>query len=138
VNGYPAWGGRRVRRLLALVLFHKGDVCHLCGLPGADSPDHDPPRSVLMRRGVPDPDALDYLWPSHLGCNLTRNDGPITPALRARCRAKRLAALGLDDRPDLSPRLAARRPRLFEPTAHPGKASLPVSLPGPSQKTEQR
>jgi len=106
------WGGRKVRRLITLVLFHKGRICHLCGEDGADSADHDPPRSVLVRERVPNPDALVYLWPAHLLCNFTRHDRPLSDAVREECKAKRRALRG-EDSPTLSPSLARRR-RLFE------------------------
>lgn len=108
-----AWGGRRVRRLIVAVLAFRGTTCHLCGLPGADSADHDPPRSVLIESGVPDPDLLVYLFPSHrLPCNVSRGARPITDELRAELRAKRLAYLGYRaDDAALSPRFASRARR---------------------------
>lgn len=110
-----AWGGHLTRKLTPIVLFHKGDTCHLCGLPGADSPDHDPPRSTLIRMGVPDPDHLDYLWPAHFRpCNNLRRNRDITDDLKAECRTARLASLGLDTpTPNLSPRFQRRRPQTF-------------------------
>jgi hypothetical protein len=130
------WGGRKVRRLTALVIAIKGTVCHLCGEPGANSPDHDPPRIELVRAGVPDPDALAFLFPSHLLCNLTRNDRPVTAELRAECRAKYLAATGrraAATTPDLSPRFARRRP-FFDHADLARKPSLPVSPPMAQEK----
>lgn len=85
------WAGRKVRRLVDLTLRTKGTTCHLCELPGADSADHEPPRSVLLIRGVPDPDDPDYLFPSHLLCNIRRKARPITDQLRTELRAARLA-----------------------------------------------
>jgi hypothetical protein len=87
-----SWGGRRAQQLTQAVLTTKGFTCHLCGLPGATSADHDPPRSVLLRAGVPNPDQLQYLHPSHLLCNLHRKARPITDELRAECRARFLAS----------------------------------------------
>lgn len=112
-----AWGGRRAQRLTAATLANKGTICHLCGLEGADSADHDPPRSVLLTDGVANPDALEYLWPAHrLPCNVVRKARPITPDLRAELREARLAALGeAATAVPLSPRFAGRRP--FFPTA---------------------
>lgn len=134
-----SWGGRKVRRLLLLVLAHKGTVCHLCGLDGANSPDHDPPRSVLLARGVLDPDQLEYLWPSHRGCNILRNSRPINDELRNECKAARLAALGLDQLYDtLSPRFAAHRPQFFESMTISAEGSLPPISPEPPTKTAQR
>jgi 5-methylcytosine-specific restriction endonuclease McrA len=46
-----------------------GPTCHLCGEPGADSVDHDPP---LARGGADGP----WRWrPAHLACNLRRGAG---------------------------------------------------------------
>lgn len=116
------WSGRKVRRLTNAVLVWKGDVCHLCDEPGANSADHDPPRSVLLREGVPDPDALEYLWPAHLLCNLVRLDRPMSEDLRSECRTKYLASLGRSPSSSLSPRFAARRP-LFENAPTSGSGS---------------
>jgi hypothetical protein len=89
------WAGPKVRQLIDYTLATKGTTCHLCGLPGADSADHDPPRSVLVRAGVPDPDAPAYLYPAHWSpCNNNRKAQPITPELRAELRTARLELLG--------------------------------------------
>lgn len=93
------WGGRRASRLVALTLSVKGDVCWLCGGPGANSADHEPPRSALLASGVADPDALDFLRPAHLLCNQFRGTRPVTDELRAELaahlagRASRVRAL---------------------------------------------
>lgn len=118
------WGGRKVRRLVALVLHLKGRVCHLCRLDGADSADHEPPRSVLVATGVADPDALRYLMPAHLKCNVRRGDRPVTDALRVELRAKRLYDLGVRaaDAFALSPRFADRP--VFPHIPTPGKDSV--------------
>ena len=108
------WGGRESTRLVALTLATKGTACLLCGLGGADSADHDPPRSALLRMGVPNPDLPEWLWPAHLSCNKRRRARPITEQLTTELREARLADLGLADDPTtarLSPALAARRPR---------------------------
>lgn len=112
------WGGRRARRLVAHTLATKGTTCHLCGLPGADSADHDPPRSVLLAEGVPDPDHPRYLNPAHWRpCNHERSNRPLSDELRDELRTKRLASLGLAALPAaLSPRFAGRRPVLEEAT----------------------
>lgn len=102
------WAGRKVKRLTALVLANRGTVCHLCGEPGANSADHDPPRSELIAAGVPDPDALVYLWPAHLVCNLRRNSRPITPALRRELRGKRERDRRRAEA-NMSPRFVGRR-----------------------------
>jgi hypothetical protein len=128
----PAWGGRRVARITAMVLAARGTTCHLCGLPGADSPDHDPPRSVLIASGVPDPDALTYLFPSHLLCNKRRRARPITPELRAELRAARQRDIGGDAAGNhISPRFARRRAEqanLLRPS-NPGGRTPAASIP---------
>lgn len=82
-----------MRELTVAVLAVKGSTCHLCGLPGSDSPDHDPPRSELLAAGVVDPDQLRYLWPSHRLCNVRRKRRPITAQLRSELLARRLLEL---------------------------------------------
>jgi hypothetical protein len=95
--------------LIDLTLATKGRTCHLCGLPGADSADHDPPRSVLVRAGVPDPDAPGYLWPAHWSpCNNRRKARPVTPDLRAELRAARLELLGEPEPVNISAMFADR------------------------------
>jgi hypothetical protein len=82
------WGGTYAKRLVTAVLTNKGTTCHLCDGDGADSADHNPPRSVLIRAGVPNPDAMRYLFPVHWRpCNNYRKDRPVTDELRAECRA---------------------------------------------------
>lgn len=68
------WGGDQAKRLVAAVLDHYGDRCHLCGRPGADSADHVIPRS----RGGPD--TLANLRPVHhnTGPRCNRRRGPMT------------------------------------------------------------
>jgi hypothetical protein len=108
------WGGRQSIRLVALTLATKGDTCHLCGMPGADSADHDPARSQLLRLGVRNPDLPEWLWPAHLTCNHRRRARPLDDALRAELHEARLHDLGLAPDPTaarLSPAIAARRPR---------------------------
>jgi hypothetical protein len=134
------WGGRKVRQLALLVVEVKGSECWLCGLPGADSPDHDPPRSVLVRAGVPDPDDLAYLNPAHYLCNLWRSDRPVDDGLRQELRARRLALLDDDDTP-LSPVIARRRPSravLFETRPRPGSEPFPVPPRSPRKNRPRR
>lgn len=91
VDTMTAWAGRRVRQLVDQVLAWKGTICWLCGLDGADSADHDPPRSQLVRAGVPNPDDLRFLFPSHrFPCNVSRKARPVTAELRTELRHKRL------------------------------------------------
>jgi hypothetical protein len=133
------WGGRRAQRLVASTLLNKGTTCHLCDLEGADSADHDPPRSVLLAQGVANPDQARYLFPAHrYPCNIKRKAREITDELRAELRAARLAALGLAETAvPLSPRFASRRP--FFPTGHdPRKVTPPVSPRGAPEKTGRR
>lgn len=131
-------GSRRWRRLVATTLANKGTVCHLCGMGGATSADHDPPRQELVRRGVPDPDDLRFLNPAHLVCNHRRGTQPLTPELRAHLRALRLADLGLGPTPTgLSPRFTKRRP-VFGEEPDPGARALAPSLPRSAQKNASR
>jgi hypothetical protein len=103
-----------VRQLIDLTLATKGTVCHLCGLPGADSADHDPPRSVLVRAGVLDPDLPTYLHPAHwTPCNNRRKARPVTPELRAELRAERLSLLGQCEPVNVSS-MFADRARFFD------------------------
>ena len=88
----PRWGGRRAQRLVQATLASKGRTCHLCGLGGANSADHNPARSNLIRAGIQDPDALRFLFPAHLLCNIWRKDRPLTDALRAELRTRQLDA----------------------------------------------
>lgn len=91
-----------MRPLVNLVVARDRGVCWLCGLAGADSADHEPPRSVLLTMGVPNPDALEYLKASHILCNKRRGTRPVTPALCRELRARRLV--------DLEHQLAAEAP----------------------------
>lgn len=100
------WGGRRAQRLVVAVLTSKGRTCHLCGLGGANSADHNPPRSALIRAGIHDPDALRFLFPAHLACNVRRNDRPLTAELTAELRDKMLRSHRV--KPALSSRFAGR------------------------------
>lgn len=97
-----AWGGRYAQRLVVACLTSKGRTCHLCGLGGANSADHDPPRSTLIAAGVPDPDAMRFLFPAHLGCNIDRKARPITDELRTELRERMLS------RHRVKPALSAR------------------------------
>lgn len=100
------WGGRRAQRLVVATLTSKGRVCHLCNLGGANSADHEPPRSALVRAGIQDPDAQRFLYPAHLDCNIRRSDRPLTDDLRAELRAAKLRSVRVN--PGLSSRFAAR------------------------------
>lgn len=88
-----AWGGRHAQRLVVAVLTAKGRTCHLCGYDGANSADHNPPRDDLIRAGVQDPDAMRFLFPAHLVCNLRRNKRLLTDDLRAELRARMLDSI---------------------------------------------
>lgn len=87
----PTWGGRRAQRLVNACLTLKGRTCHLCGLGGANSADHEPARSVLIAAGIQDPDAMRFLFPAHLSCNIDRKARPITDALRTELRERMLS-----------------------------------------------
>lgn len=123
-----SWSGRRATELTAACLTMKGRVCHLCGLDGANSADHDPPRQDLIEARVLDPDDLCYLFPAHLKCNQRRARRLITDELRSELRARRLADLEPPS-PRLSSSLEARRPatRRLEPPPFAGAAG-PVSF----------
>lgn len=60
------WNGRRVTELRAAVLSSHGTVCHLCGMPGADTADH------ILPRALGGTDDLDNLRPAHKSCNSSR------------------------------------------------------------------
>lgn len=66
----PCWGGRYAQQLRALVLEVKGEVCWLCGHPGATSADH------VKARALGGTDALDNLRPAHRFCNTGRGARP--------------------------------------------------------------
>lgn len=126
-----AWSGRRVQWLVSVVLRTKGTTCHLCGLPGADSADHNPPRSVLIGSGCQDPDALVYLFPAHrVPCNVGRGARPITDELRAELRGKRLRFEARTSQ-RLSPRFARRRAErpAFLTAAQPSGRTPSPSIP---------
>jgi hypothetical protein len=85
-----SWGGRAVRPLVNAIVQRDGGVCWLCGLLGADSADHEPPRRDLVRLGVLNPDDPAYLRAAHLICNKRRGTRPVTTALKAELRARML------------------------------------------------
>lgn len=66
------WGGRKVAALRAAVLSEHGTICHLCGMPGADTADHIVPRSMGGD------DSLDNLRPAHSRCNASRGATPLS------------------------------------------------------------
>ncbi|MGV0868463.1 HNH endonuclease [Corynebacterium kalidii] len=70
------WGGRRVTEMRRRVFGAMGRVCHLCGLPGADTIDH------LVPRAAGGDDSLDNLRPAHGDCNALRQDMPLTEWFR--------------------------------------------------------
>lgn len=82
-NRIPTWGGSYSQRLCAAVIAAKGDVCWLCGMAGATSADHNPPRSKLIALGIANPDAMRFLFPAHVRCNVLRRARPVTDKLRA-------------------------------------------------------
>ena len=74
------WGGRKVRRLRALVVATYGHVCHLCRGPIPQDLPADHPLSLTLDHLVPrsrgGTDELDNLRPAHRRCNLRRRDSP--------------------------------------------------------------
>ncbi|WP_129181052.1 hypothetical protein [Aeromicrobium fastidiosum] len=117
----------------------KGRTCHLCGLPGADSADHEPPRSTLLEAGVLNPDDLRFLFPSHrLPCNVSRGKRPITAELRVELRAKREAMIARHAaRANLSPRFAARRPSSLRAGGHGSPATPSFLSTGTPEKNDE-
>jgi 5-methylcytosine-specific restriction endonuclease McrA len=73
--------GTRVRRLLTIVLERDGDVCWLCGKPGANSVDHLLPQSL---GGGHDPGNLRA---AHRWCNAARKNTPLGAGLAEHSRA---------------------------------------------------
>lgn len=65
------WGGRKVPALKAQVFAAQGRVCHLCGMPGADSIDH------VLPRALGGDDGLNNLRPAHSRCNSARGATPL-------------------------------------------------------------
>lgn len=65
------WGGRKVQQLAGRVFAQQGRVCHLCGMPGADTIDH------LTPRAAGGTDELDNLAPAHSSCNSARGSLPL-------------------------------------------------------------
>lgn len=123
----PPWSGRRVRRLVNATLAWKGRTCHLCGEPGANSADHDPPRSVLLARGVPNPDDVGlYLWPAHKVCNLRRQKRPVTPELKAELRRRFLR----EPTPSPDAARSSRFARFFDSTDPSGRGRAFLSITG--------
>lgn len=126
------WAGRKVRRLIRLTLQIKGTTCHLCGQPGANSADHDPLRRDLLRAGVPDPDSIVYLWPSHKLCNLRRGTRPVTPQLRAELRRR------MTTEPEPADGIRSSRfASFFDSSAPLGSSGPSLLSPGDSVKTLQ-
>jgi hypothetical protein len=56
--------GRPHRRAKQQLRTNHGDLCHLCGHPGAGELDHDPPRWLLIKLGL-DPNNPRYHKPAH-------------------------------------------------------------------------
>ncbi len=109
----------------------KGRVCHLCGLPGANSADHEPTRSELIAARVPNPDAPMYLWPAHKVCNLRRGTRPITAELRAELRQRMQA----EPLPEPGVR-AGRFGAFFEATGTTGRSGPFPLFTGTPVKTD--
>lgn len=65
------WNGRKIAKLTAAVFAEHGRVCHLCGMPGANSIDH------LVPRAAGGTDDLDNLRPAHSRCNSSRGATPL-------------------------------------------------------------
>lgn len=131
------WGGRRLRPLINFVVRRDAGICWLCGEPGADSADHDPPRSDLIAAGVPNPDDPEYLRAAHLLCNKRRGKRPVTESLRVELRAKRAVDVArAAASASLSPIFAARRPS-FESRRRAGRTGSPLPSPGTAGKIDE-
>src|SRR5687768_4771002 len=118
-----AWGGRKVAPLVLAACEQEGWVCWLCGDPitmAERSADHDPPRSTLVRNGVPDPDDLRWLRGGHLLCNQRRGIRRVTDELRAELVAKRAGDRAkAQQAARLSSSVARRRPTLLRAGTRP-------------------
>jgi 5-methylcytosine-specific restriction endonuclease McrA len=78
------WSGRKVGRLMRLVLAEYGTTCHICGLPlllDAEHPDYrrlGPSVDHLLPRSRHGSDELVNLRPAHRACNSRRGARPVT------------------------------------------------------------
>lgn len=63
------WGGRKAAAYVRATLAEYGDVCWLCGLPGANSADH----IIPVSKGGAVFDLLN-LGPAHRRCNYSRGN----------------------------------------------------------------
>lgn len=66
MGSMPRLRGRGLQALIRVVLDEYGNVCHLCGKPGATTIDHIVP---VVHGGD---NSLDNLRPAHLSCNSSR------------------------------------------------------------------
>jgi 5-methylcytosine-specific restriction endonuclease McrA len=74
-DGKPQrWGGRRAQDYTRRTLQEYGDLCIICGTPGADTADHVIPRAE--GGAVYD---LTNLGPAHSRCNSSRGKRPLRP-----------------------------------------------------------
>lgn len=73
------WGGRTAQQYRAAVLSAYGDVCHLCGRPGATTVDHIIPRKVAPELAL----VVDNGRPAHYSCNSARGATPLGEWLAA-------------------------------------------------------
>lgn len=66
------WGGRKAQQYVHKTLAEYGTICHLCGLPGANSADHVIP--IAAGGAVYN---LLNLGPAHRRCNYARGKRPL-------------------------------------------------------------
>ncbi|WP_308010978.1 HNH endonuclease signature motif containing protein [Streptomyces sp. AC495_CC817] len=67
------WGGRKAQEWVQAVLDTYGDICRLCGLPGADTADH-----IVARSKGGDWYAIENGRPAHRRCNESRGNRDVT------------------------------------------------------------
>lgn len=79
VSAVPAVNGRRVRAFTLAVFKRWGTLCHLCGLPGADTVDHLAPTSQAPHLRWD----TDNARPAHGSCNYKRGDAPLATGYQA-------------------------------------------------------
>src|SRR5690606_20478116 len=92
----------------------------ICAANPARTPQIMIPRSVLLARGVPNPDDVGlYLWPAHKVCNLRRQKRPVTPELKAELRRRFLR----EPTPSPDAARSSRFARFFDSTDPSGRRS---------------
>jgi 5-methylcytosine-specific restriction endonuclease McrA len=75
----PAVNGRRIAAFMRAVVGTYGSLCHLCGLPGADSIDHLKPIKTHPELRWD----IDNVRPAHRSCNSARGAAALVLTYRA-------------------------------------------------------